>query len=104
MCEVPPSPPDMNSYIIKYEFLYPVTYEFIHLYEFILSSLGNRQIYLRATFCTSKFNKVSFYSGTPTLLLHQSKALDVGFHLVSWWRLGSNFRAQTINFPIMTLM
>ena len=25
----------MNSYIIKYEFIYPVTYEFIHPYEFI---------------------------------------------------------------------
>ena len=25
----------MNSYIEKYEFIYPETYEFIHLYEFI---------------------------------------------------------------------
>jgi hypothetical protein len=68
------------------------------------SSLGNSQNYLRATFFTLKINKVSFYSGTPPLLLHQSKALDVGFHLVSWLRFGSNFRAQTINFPIVTLM
>ena len=43
MCEVPPkrggtshiAPPDMNSYIEKYEFIYPETYVFIHLYEFI---------------------------------------------------------------------
>jgi hypothetical protein len=39
MCEVPPkrhiTPPDMNSYIKKYEFIYPETYEFIYLYEFI---------------------------------------------------------------------
>ena len=70
----------------------------------VSSSLGRGQNYLRATFCTLKINKVSFYSGTPPLLLHQSKALDVGFHLVSCLRLGSNFRAQTINFPIVTLM
>ncbi len=29
------SRPDMNSYIKKYEFMYPATYEFIHPYEFI---------------------------------------------------------------------
>jgi hypothetical protein len=29
------APPDMNSYIKKYEFIYPATYEFIHPYEFI---------------------------------------------------------------------
>ncbi len=29
------APPNMNSYIKKYEFIYPVTYEFIHPYEFI---------------------------------------------------------------------
>ncbi len=29
------SRPDKNSYIKKYEFIYPVTYEFIHPYEFI---------------------------------------------------------------------
>ena len=29
------APPDMNSYIEKYEFIYLETYEFIHLYEFI---------------------------------------------------------------------
>ena len=29
------APPDMNSYIEKYEFIYPETYVFIHLYEFI---------------------------------------------------------------------
>ncbi len=29
------APPDMNSYIAKYEFINPETYEFIHLYEFI---------------------------------------------------------------------
>jgi hypothetical protein len=25
------APPDMNSYIIKYEFTSPVTYEFVHM-------------------------------------------------------------------------
>ncbi len=69
------------------------------------SSLGNSQNYsYELHFFTLKINKESFYSGTPALLLHQSKALDVSFHLVSWLRFGSNFRARTINFPILTLM
>jgi hypothetical protein len=37
--------------------------------------------------------------------LTQSKSKIIcSFHLVSSWRFGSNFRAQTINFPIATLM
>jgi hypothetical protein len=36
--------------------------------------------------------------------LHQSIAIDVGFPMVSWWKLGSYFRAQTSKSPTSFLL
>jgi hypothetical protein len=42
------APPYVNSYIEKYEFIYPETYELIHLYEFI--SPGDLSFHAYLTF------------------------------------------------------
>jgi hypothetical protein len=73
--------------------------------NWLLSSLGNSQnCRHELNFLLWKLMKYHFYSGTPPLLLHQSNTLDVGFHLVSWLRFGSNFRAQFHLSPISFMM